>query len=124
MKTFAIAALAAASLVAIAATNVRMQRAPEGVEIRNGVVHLKPGFAFERAGAHKAYSYAIGGALRNQISGTYNCACQGSGGCDAELTKTTLTCVPSGGCNSCQLTVTIGKGGKLGVLRPGAGGGL
>ncbi|HEX9406636.1 MAG TPA: hypothetical protein VF975_04915 [Thermoanaerobaculia bacterium] len=118
MRIFAIGLI---GLAAVLATSKK----PEGVEIQGHTVKLKAGYAFHRASSNKVYSYSIAGPGRNQISGTYKCDCdKGSGSCNADLTKTTLTCTPAGSCTGCQLTVTIGKDGKLGMLRPGGDGGL
>ena len=114
----------AVGLLLLGATTVHMRQLPEGVEVQGGVVKLKPGYAFQRASNHKVYSYAVSGPNKDRISGTFDCYCdRGSGSCSVFIEHDRATCKPLEGCKHCQIEVTVGKDGKLQVLRPGGSSG-
>ena len=117
-RTITALLICGSSLAFMSATAVRvMTKIPEGAEIRNGEVWLKPGYTLQRGSSNKFYSIAAAGASKGTKTGTYQCDCdKGGGSCSAEQTsKSSMKCVAKNGCTACALTVEVGKDGKIEV---------
>jgi len=117
-RTITALLLCGSSLAFMSATAVRVvTKVPEGAEIRNREVWLKPGYIFQRGSSNKFYSIANAGASKGTKTGTYQCDCdKGGGSCSAEQTsKSSMKCVAKNGCTACALTVEVGKDGKIEV---------
>ncbi|PYQ51293.1 MAG: hypothetical protein DMF59_08365 [Acidobacteria bacterium] len=113
-RTIQVLILATAGVALFGATTVQVSKVPEGVEITNKKVKVKPGYAFQRASANKAYSVVTAGRNKGSATGTFTCSCKATTGeCHVDIvTDGSLEC---NGCSDCRLTITPGKDGKIEV---------
>jgi hypothetical protein len=85
----------------------RLPDGVEGVELKDGAVHLKDGYKFVKQGNGKVTVARING---NNATGTWACRCTGdthSGSCEEGIESASLFC-NSGTCTgTCKLSVVV-----------------
>jgi hypothetical protein len=118
MRKLSIALLLFIGMPLTTAAAVRVKKLPEGVDIQGDVVKLRPGYAFKRVAANKAYSVRKGSAPAKGGSthGSFSCTCsKGGGSCAARIDEGTrsLSCSHDGDCQACDLEITVEAPGTL-----------
>ena len=94
----------------------------EGVELKDGVVKIMPGYEFEKKDGKVAVMRVAGGGPggRLGVSGTFSCVCkEGAGGCSAMVVDNQIYCAPGGepACpDKCVLSIVI-KAARTAIMR-------
>ena len=95
----------------------------EGVEMKDGVVKIKPGYKFvkkdNKVTVMRSAAGGAGGGGRLGVGGSWSCVCkQGTGGCSTMVEDNQIFCAPGGepACSDrCVLSIVI-KAAKAGIF--------
>jgi len=87
----------------------RLPDGAEGVELKEGVVRVKPDFKFVKGDKGTVTVARMSGGLG--VGGTWSCACgsEGGGTCKAVITGEGKLSCSAGTCNDCSLDVVVDK---------------
>ena len=96
----------------------------EGVELKDGVVKIKPGYKFvkkdNKVTVMRSAAGGAGGGGRLGVGGSWSCVCkQGAGGCSTMVEDNQIYCAPGGDSpcgDKCVLSITI-KAARTGIMR-------
>ena len=96
----------------------------EGVEIKDGIVKIMPGYKFvnkdNKVTVMRAAGGGAGGGGRLGVGGSWSCVCkEGVGGCSTMVEDNQIYCTPGGepACpDKCVLSIII-KAAKTGIIR-------
>src|SRR6266480_1387547 len=93
----------------------RLPEGVEGVEIKDGAIHLKEGFKFVKEGKGKVVVARMRG---NNATGSWSCACTGenrSGSCEEDIEQASLLCNAGSCTGTCKLSVVV-KGATTAIF--------
>jgi len=92
----------------------KLPQGVEGLEMKDGVVKIRPGYKFEKKENKVTVMRAAGGGTaggRVGVGGAWSCVCkQGAGGCSTMVEDNQIFCAPGGepACSDkCVLSVVI-----------------